>query len=356
MSVRIATLVACGFFFLLGCETHDGTDPAPVDANTAQPSGDGDTQVARIGDDVITAADLDAWIKDELFARATGNGNAAKTFEVRNEALARMVRTRVVEDEAASRNLTNEALLMGELEAMGEIGDEEVAAFYQERIDEMSGLSLEEVSDKIREYLRQQRGIEYVEKLLADADVEILLEQPRINVAADGPSKGPADAAVTIVEFSDFQCPFCTRALPILEEVIQRYPDDVRLVYRHLPLDSIHPRARPAAEASLCADDQGQFWAYHDVLFENNKALGDDDLRAIAVDLSLDVDAWSQCMSEKKFATKVEADLEAGRSAGITGTPAFVINGLLLTGARPVEDFVAVIDSELERSGKKDAS
>jgi protein-disulfide isomerase len=360
MSFRTATLVALGLFFLLGCEPREVGDPAAAASATPSGSGGSDasdsTVVARIGAETITAEDLDDWIKDDLFDRETSGGNGAKTFEVRNEALTRMIRTRVVQNEATRRNTTEDALLLSEMAAMGTVTDEEINEFYQERVDQMGGLSLEQVSGRIGEYLQQQRGLEFVEKLLAEADVEILLEQPRVSVAADGPSKGPDDAAVTIIEFSDFQCPFCSRALPVLAEVLERYPEDVRLVYRHLPLDSIHPRARTAAEASLCAEAQRQFWEYHDALFENNNALADEDLRAIAETLGLDVPAWAQCMSENVFAVRVEADLEAGRSVGISGTPAFLINGLLLTGARPVEDFVKMIDSELARIGKQDAS
>jgi protein-disulfide isomerase len=144
--------------------------------------------------------------------------------------------------------------------------------------------------------------------------------------------------------------------VPVLEEVMQRYPKDVRIVYRHLPLERIHPRARAAAEASACAQDQGKFWEYHDIVFANNRTLAHEDLRKFAQDSNLDVAAWDQCMAEQKFAAQVDADLEAGQAIGITGTPAFIINGRILTGARPIEEFVTVIESELERGAERDAS
>lgn len=361
MSFRSATLVACILTFLLGCEAPEGTDPsagAATDAVGAAETQSGDSAiVARIGDATITAEELDQWIKDDLFNRETAGGNGAKVFEVRSQALARMVQTRVFEAEAARRGTTEDELLAAEIEALGEVTDEEIDAFYQERIDQMSGLPIEQVSGRIGEYLKQQKGIEVIEKFVLAANAEILLQQPRVDIAADGPSKGPADAAVTIIEFSDFQCPYCSRALPVLEEVLNLYPNDVRVVYRHLPLDSIHPRARVAAEASLCADDQGKFWEYHDVLFANNRALEDEDLRGNAETVGLDVDAFLQCMTEERYAVKVEADLEAGRAVGLSGTPAFFVNGLLLSGARPVEDFVRLIDLELGRSSEEsDAS
>ena len=133
----------------------------------------------------------------------------------------------------------------------------------------------------------------------------------------------------------------------MLKEIVARYPDDVRIVYRHLPLERIHKRARPAAEASFCADEQGKFWDYHDVLFANAKALSDEDLKQYAQDLDLDVAAWSQCLEEGTTSARVDADLEAGQAVGITGTPAFVVNGFLLSGSRPLQEFVEVIDAEL---------
>jgi protein-disulfide isomerase len=180
--------------------------------------------------------------------------------------------------------------------------------------------------------------------------VTIHIEAPRIDVAATGPAKGPADARVTIVEFSDFQCPFCQRVLPTLERVLETYPEDVRIVYRHLPLRS-HGRARPAAEASLCAADQDGFWPYHDALFANTKALADEDLVRYAAESGLDAERFQRCLEERRFAAQVDEDAAAARGAGITGTPAFVVNGILLSGARPFEDFARVIDAELDRLG-----
>jgi protein-disulfide isomerase len=170
-------------------------------------------------------------------------------------------------------------------------------------------------------------------------------------VPADGPSRGPEDAPITIVEFSDFQCPFCRRVLPTLEQVMEKYPGQVRVVYRNLPLRS-HKRARPAAEAALCANDQGQFWPYHDMLFENTRQLSDEDLLRYAGEVGLDSDQFQACYDEQRFAQQVSDDMAAARAAGANGTPAFFVNGVLLSGAKPPADFFRVIDAELERLGK----
>jgi predicted DsbA family dithiol-disulfide isomerase len=345
MSPRVLAPLACVFAFLLSCQANEPASPASEAAATSE----ADTVVARIDGETVTLAELDAWIKDSLFERQTSSGNPAKLYDLRDQSLRQMIMERVVVAAADRRNMAEEEFLETEVAALGEITDEEVAQFYQEKVDQMGGQTLEDVAPRIRDYLARLRRQTVGEKLFEAAGVDVLLERPRVEVAADGPSKGPANATVTIIEFSDFQCPFCSRALPVIEEVMALYPDDVRVVYRHMPLDRIHPRARTAAEASLCAQDQNQFWAYHDLLFANTRALADEDLARYAQELNLDVAAWQQCMSEGRHQATVEADVEAARSIGVTGTPAFIINGLILTGAQPVDEFVSVIDSELER-------
>jgi predicted DsbA family dithiol-disulfide isomerase len=311
--------------------------------------------VARIGGESITAAEVDQRIKDDLFDRQTAGGNPAKIYDLRSTALDEMVMERVLEKAAAERSISVEDLIRDEIAKRGEVTDEEVDSFYAEMGDRMGGRNLEEVSDRIREHLRDLRAQDAADELLA-ASAEILLERPRVQVDAEGPSKGPADATVTIVEFSDFQCPFCSRVLPALEELMERYPQDVRIVYRHMPLDRIHSRARPAAEASLCAEDQGKFWAYHDLLFANARTLGDADLKRFAQEADLDVDAFEQCVSDRTFQAAVEKDVQAARAIGVTGTPAFVVNGVVLSGAMPVEKFVPIIDEAIARAKASNSS
>jgi protein-disulfide isomerase len=373
MFSRVLTALTCIFVFTLGCQAREEGSPASGAAGTAESARDqavaleADAVVARIGGEDVTLADLDAWIKDDLFNRQTGGGaNPSKIYDLRAESLERMINKRVLAAEAARRNTTEKALIEDEITAMGEVSEESVAQFYEEQNAKMGGQTLEAMRPRIRDYLRQLRGLDVVKKMRTDAEIEVLLEPPRIEVAADGPSRGPANAPITIVEFSDFECPYCSRALPVIEEVLERYPNDVRLVFRHMPLDGIHARARPAAEASMCAGDQGQFWAYHDLLFADRRALSDEDLKRYAEELGLDVAAWEQCVSEGKFAAKVDSDVEAGRAIGVSGTPAFIINGVMMpafiingvmiSGAKPLEHFVSLIESELERSESADRS
>jgi protein-disulfide isomerase len=164
------------------------------------------------------------------------------------------------------------------------------------------------------------------------------------------PAKGPAEAAVTIVEFSDFQCPYCSRVLPTLDRIQQSYGDKVRLVFRQFPLRSIHPQAQKAAEASLCAHDQQKFWEMHDAMFGDAKQLGIDQLKAKAASLGLDTEAFNECLDSSRHAEQVQGDVVAGSQAGVTGTPAMFVNGRFLSGAQPYEAIAKLIDEELAGS------
>jgi protein-disulfide isomerase len=213
----------------------------------------------------------------------------------------------------------------------------------------MGGSELADISDRIETYLRALRGSTLVAEMREAAGAVVLLEPARIEVEAVGPSKGPDDAAVTIIEFSDFQCPYCQRAVPTIEQILEKYPTQVRIVFRHLPLDTIHDRAKPAAVASHCAGNQDKFWDYHDVLFDNNRALSDEDLERYAADMGLDMEAFKQCVSDPESHQIVDNDAVAAASLGLTGTPAFFVNGIPMTGAQPLEKFSAIIDEELAR-------
>jgi protein-disulfide isomerase len=158
--------------------------------------------------------------------------------------------------------------------------------------------------------------------------------------------RGDKNAKVLIVEYSDFECPYCKRANPTVEQVSTTYGKDVALVFRHFPL-SFHANAKPAAIASECAAAQGKFWEYHDILFEKSPALTADNLVQYATDLKLDVDKFKTCIKDPKTATIVDGDFAQGQSEGVQGTPAFFINGKEVSGAQPFSAFKAVIDPEL---------
>lgn len=153
--------------------------------------------------------------------------------------------------------------------------------------------------------------------------------------APDPPARGPADATLEIVEFSDFECPFCAGAWPVLDSLLMRHPGEVRVVYRHYPLP-MHPDAEPAAMASIEAARQGAFWKYHDLLFAHQDRLADADLVGYADSLGLDAEAFARALRDRAHQNEVAADVALGRTLGVVGTPTFFVNGYRLVGVPPL--------------------
>lgn len=183
---------------------------------------------------------------------------------------------------------------------------------------------------------------------LIDAPVTAQPQYTRYEIPTEGfPSLGPADAPITIVEFSDFQCPFCRRWHDqTYESLLAAYPGQIRIVYRHLPLVSIHPDSFSAAEAAMCAGDQNVFWQYHDKLF-SSESLGNAVYEQYARELSLDIPRFVDCLTEHKFEEAIQADSDFALNLGVSSTPTFFVNGLAIVGAQPLNVFKQLIDKEL---------
>jgi protein-disulfide isomerase len=234
---------------------------------------------------------------------------------------------------------------------------QEIETFYQANKARLKG---EEAAlrEQIRAHLQNQklaaRREAFVQSLRSQAEVVVHLKAPpvfRAEVCVDGaPVKGSATAPVTIVEFSDFHCPFYKRVLPTLGQLEAQYGDKVELVFRDYPIDNLHPGARKAHEAARCANDQGKFWAYHDALFANAPKASPEQLKTYAQEVGLDVLAFEQCVNSGTYQAVVQRDVEEGTRVGLTGTLAFFINGRLVSGAQPLESFVRVIEEELARA------
>jgi protein-disulfide isomerase len=312
------------------------------------------TPAAELHGEVITIGELDDWIKDDLFRRSTQGGDPSKLYELRKKALGKIIDERVVQREAETLGLTPDALMEQETAKRVTVSEADIDEFYQENKARMGEAELETIKQKIEQHLtsraNQAATLAYVASLRDAAQVAVHLDVPRTEIEPKGPSIGPEDAAVTIVEFSDYQCPYCKRAEPIIQQVLQRYPESVRFVFRHFPLDRIHPQARGAAEAAACADEQGRFWEFHEQLFAEGAKFDESDLEAYAVKAEVEIDGFRTCIQEGRTTALVEEDLQAGRKAGVTGTPAFFVNGIRLTGARPVEEFVELIEQEISSS------
>ena len=342
--IPLALALALG---ALACKPQDASSSAavtPVDA----------TVVATLNGHDLTASELREWMKNNLYKREIESKPEAEVYDAKSEALDAMVDELLVAQAAKQAGQTPEAYIDAQVLALGPVTDVEVKQFFDENASRLPpGSTLDgELAPRIKAHLESQRAKLVSDNLRAAAKVAVLIQPPRTNVEATGPSRGPADAPVVIVEFSDYQCPFCKRAEPTIEAVLAKYPTQVRLVYRNLPLDALHPNARNAAIASVCADKQAKFWEYHAALFENQQALGEEDLAKYASNLGLDMTAFKACQASPEAADRVKLDADTARLAGITGTPAFFINGILISGAQPLEAFQKWIDSELAAAAK----
>ena len=329
----------------LGC-------PAQKSAGPDQGEADDSTPAANVDGETVTLAEVDAWIKQQLFDQATDDREPTKLYELRSRVLDDMINERLLEEAAAPLGLTPDELIQQETEEKTNVGDEELLAFYEENKERMGDIAFEEVKPKIQRHLQQQRqhtaGKAYIQALRTQASVEIHLDVPRVEVEAKGPSLGPDDAPVTIIEFSDYRCGHCRNVEPVVRQLLERYPSELRLVSRHYPLNQV---SRGAAEAAACANEQGRFWEFHSKLFASGGKLDAESLQKYASEVELDLEAFQTCVDERRFETDIEADLADGRRAGVRGTPAFFVNGIPIKGRRSLEDFAAIIDKELEAGG-----
>jgi protein-disulfide isomerase len=306
--------------------------------------------VAVVNGKEITEQDLLERVRGEMTKLE------AQMYEVRRNGAEELISDYLLEQAAQSQGTTKDQLLQQEVDSkVSAVTDKEVDNFYatnQARIRK----PLDEVRPQILNYLQQNKLAEarrtYLKGLRDKAQVKVYLTPPIVDVGAeDAPIKGPANAPITIVEFSDFQCSYCKRAVGVLDQVLERYPGQVKLAFRDFPIVNIHPQAERAAEAAHCAAEQGKFWEFHDLLFAKQDTIPTSNFAEHAKTLGLEVSAFQTCLDGRKYQEKVERNYAAGVKAGVSGTPAFFINGRLLSGAQPLEAFKAVIDEELERLG-----
>jgi len=310
---------------------------------------------ARVGDRTITTKELDdRWRADDPASQAQA---FQKLYDGRRAALDAIIADMLLAEAAKKKNMTVEAY---ELEEIGKrvkpVTDAEVVAFYQANVNQMQGRPLEVMAPAINRYLTEQQRASARQALIAELrrngpEVRVLIDAPRreVEIESTDPSLGRASAPVTLIEFSDFQCPFCQRVAPTLKKLRETYGDRLRIVWKDFPLTQIHPQAFKAGEAAHCAGDQGKYWEYHDRLFANQQSLQVEDLKRYAVDLGLDAAAFSACLDSSKYGERVRDGVAQGTRLGVNSTPTIYINGRMLQGAQPYETFAAVIDEELSR-------
>jgi protein-disulfide isomerase len=305
---------------------------------------------AKVGDEVISFEELEQSVRPQL----------AKLEEQRytllDGKLDQLIGERLLAQEAKRLGLSVEQLLRNEVYAKApEVPDAEVATFITQNRARLPQGDEADLKLKVWDYLRAQKVAErrrtYIQSLRAQKAVTVYLQAPaaaRVAVSADtGFVRGNRDAQVTIVEFSDFQCPFCKNATATVKQVFDKYGGKVKWVFRDFPIATLHPAAPKAHEAARCAAEQGKFWQYHDLLFERSPRQAPEELKQYAQELKLDTAAFAQCLDSGKQQASVGSDIQEGARLGVTGTPTFFINGRELVGAQPVTAFQKIIDAEL---------
>jgi protein-disulfide isomerase len=308
-----------------------------------------DPVVARVGDDVITESELESMVGPSLV------NLRQQLYDAKVNQLKAKLYERLVGEAATAEGLTRADYLAKHVADKVTDPDEgeivKVMSQFRSRLAPDDAQARQQVIQALRQQQEQQLSEELRKKLFAEAGVEILLEPPRVEVAIGDttPSRGPENAPIVLVEYTDYQCPYCSRVQPTLDRLMSEYEGQIRHVFKNLP-----------GEGALCAKDQDKFWELHDWLFANARSISVDSMTAAVAEMDVDADLFKACVEQGTYAQQVRADAIEARSFGITGTPGFLVNGRVLTGAQPYEAFAAVIEEELERQGiepaKKTAS
>lgn len=333
---------------------------------------------AKVGDEAITLGEVEKALASQLAPLE------AQRHQLIVSKLQELIEERLLAQEAKRRRVSVEDLLRTEVYLKAsDVTEAEITAFLAETTPLFQG---ETAALRLRawDYLRRPKVARqrrtYVEQLRQSVKVELLLEEPtparvavsqqpqhqhhdggglkeptltRVAVRVDEAfTQGPTDAPVTIVEFSDFHCPFSRKAVSTMRQVMEKYTNQVKWVYRDFPIPTLHPQAPKAAEAARCAGEQGRFWEYHDLLFDSKSQTATADFKRLPEALKLESKTFAECLDTGRYQAAVQSDIQEGTRLGVSGTPTFYINGRVLVGAQPLAAFEKIIESELRGQPK----
>ena len=338
-------------------ETATKTTPAPAPATSGSSgSVSGDTVVVTWNGGELSYAQATEPVQGKL-KQMLGDYLTEK-YQLERQSLDQAINEKLLEAEYKKQGLTSiEELLKKEIESkVAQPSDKEIEEFYEQVKSRLRGMSLEEAKPMIIQQLSGSQQQELFQVYIADLQkaygVKVSLpfpEIPRADVSADDdPFMGPADAPITIIQFAEYQCPYCGKAGESVKQVMEEYEGKVKMVFRDFPL-SFHDRAVPAAVAANCAGEQGKYFEMHDQMMANQRSLTEEDLTKYATNISLDLDKWKTCRKDPKHEAEVKKDMADGAAVGVSGTPAFFINGIMLSGALPFSQFKEIIDRELDK-------
>lgn len=311
----------------------------------------GDGVAAKAGNISISDKDLYSGIEAELYEAEL------KMFDIKFNKLQGMLMEKFIKMDPKSKGLTNDQYLEKYITSEIKISSKKIDAFIKEKKIPSQHIN-DDLKAKIVKYLKEGEKKSALDKWLAKktkgTKVEVFFQKPRrptFNiVGGNSPFKGDKDAKVEVVEFSDFQCPFCSRATSILKDIKSKYGSKVKITFKQYPLP-FHNQAKTAAVASLCANEQGmaKFWKMHDEMFANQAKLSKKDLKATAKKIGLDTKKFDTCLDTNKYLAQVEQDIKYGSENGVKSTPTFFVNGQLISGAQGLEVFSEIIDVELKK-------
>jgi protein-disulfide isomerase len=306
-----------------------------------------DSIVASGNEVTITLKDVDKAIVTQV------DPLLRQLYALRRAALENLITSRILENEARKRKTSVESLRQQLMTGEISVTNSQVETAYLQNAAFFGAMSPDEAKERLRLDLENQVRMKYyrtgLESLKKNANVRILLDQPDVLTLDDGisPRRGAPNPVVTIVEFSDFECPYCRSVQPTLTQLLQTYGDQLRLVYKHLPLEG-HKNSLAAARRAYCASEQDRFWQYHDAVFAS-KSLSPEALDQIAADLGLGLEKFQKCLASDASQSAVVKDIEAARLMRVNSTPSFIVNGKLLSGALSFAEFQNAIDRELSK-------
>jgi predicted DsbA family dithiol-disulfide isomerase len=314
-----------------------------------------ETVLARVNDTEITQKQVDDSIAVQIYPLQQ------QLYAIRKAALENLVTRKILESEAAGRGVPVEQLRKQLTQGEIKVTDAQVEEAYKQNASFFASMSPDEARERLRLDLENQARMKNyrasLEALRKKWIVSIDFSPPVfVSELDDGisPARGSANPRLTIVEFSDFECPFCRQVQSTLKQIVESYGRDVRLVFKHLPLEG-HRNSFPAARASYCAAEQDRFWQFHDALF-SAQDLSPPALDKISSDLGLAPEKFKSCLNSEQSRAGIIKDLEAAKLFRIDSTPSFIVNGKLIKGALSFADFRKIIEQELSGLGQKQSS
>lgn len=280
-----------------------------------------------------------------------------KLFELKMNRVKGLILKNLIDSDPRKGQLSEEQFVQKHIVSNVKVTDKEIKAFIQERKIPEQHIN-DQLKDRIQKFIIQGKTQELVDAWLNEkiskSPVEVYFSEPQQPIfdvkVGDAPILGNKNAKVTLVEYSDFQCPYCAKGSKIMHEIKKKYGDKVKVAFKNFPLP-FHKQAKGAALAGLCANEQGKdyFWKLHDYMFDNQSKLDAKNLKKIAADFKgFDQGKFNDCVDKNKYMAKIDADIEEGRVLGVKSTPTFFLNGKIISGALPVEEFSRMIDQELK--------